>query len=270
MNTNLLKKGCATAGVLVSAIFTVVPEEAFKCGIIDSDWSDTAIIVTNRVILCIVILTLSIIACYLYRCIRCSVKINNKTYAIKVEYKNLFKAKKGKKIICFDECFSTNVGSKPEDIKPESICGQYLLLNQNLNIQKLISDTGVQSTGESKYKGKASYTPGTIVPNGDSLLMAFAKLDEKGRGNLTYEEYLDCLNVLWEQIDCCHGTDDVYIPILGSGITRLGKDLSQQELLDIMIASYSLSPYKMKKSQVLHIVCKRQDGFSLDDVFGVD
>lgn len=270
MSTSFLKQGCTVATAIISAIFTVVPEEVFKNGIIDCNWPDTAIIVTNRFIVCIVVLALSIIGCYLYRCIRCSVKINNKTYAIKVEYKNLFKSKKGKKIINFDECFSTNVGSKPEDIKPESICGQYLLLNQNLNIHKLISDTGVQPTGESKYKAKASYTPGTIVPNGDSLLMAFAKLDEKGRGNLTYEEYLDCLNVLWEQIDCCHGTDDVYIPVLGSGITRLGKDLSQQEHLDIMIASYSVSPYKIKKPNVLHIVCKRQDGFSLNDVFGVD
>lgn len=270
MNTNLLKNGFAVAGAIISSIFTVVPEEAFKCGMFDSDWSDTAIIISNRVFVCIAVLTLSIIACYLYHCIRCSISINNKTYAIKVEYKNLIKAKKGKKIINFDECFSTNVGSKPEDIKPESICGQYLLLNPNIDLQRLISEAGVQPAGESKYKSKDAYTPGTIVPNDKFLLTAFAKLDKKGKGYLTYEEYLDCLNVLWEQIDCYHGTDDVYVPILGSGITRLGKDLSQQELLDIMIASYSVSPYKIKKPKVLHIVCKRQDGFSLNDVFGVN
>ena len=266
----LLKKGSAVAGAIISVIFTVVPEEAFKCGFVDCNFSDTAIIITNRVIVGVVVLALSIIGCYIYRCIRCSVKIDNRIFSIKVEYKNLFKAKKGKKVINFDECFSTNVGDKTKDIKPGSVCGQYLLQNPNLAIQKLISDAGVQPAGKSKYKGKVAYAPGTIVPNGAFLLMAFAKLDEKGRGKLTYEEYLECLNVLWEQIDSNHGTDDVYIPILGSGITRLGKDLTQQELLDIMIASYSVSPYRIKKPNVLHIVCRRQDGFSLNDVFGVN
>jgi len=36
---------------------------------------------------------------------------------------------------------------------------------------------------------------GTVIQNGNDLLMAFAKLDENGRGNLTYDEYLDCLEV---------------------------------------------------------------------------
>ena len=49
MNTNLLKNGFAVAGAIISSIFTVVPEEAFKCGMFDSDWSDTAIIISNRV-----------------------------------------------------------------------------------------------------------------------------------------------------------------------------------------------------------------------------
>ena len=182
----------------------------------------------------------------------------------------LLKAKKGKKVINFDECFSTNVGEKTEDIKPRSVYGQYLTQNPIQDIQGIINNAGVQPSGVSKFKSKNAYTSGTIIPNGDFLLMSFAKLDEKGKGNLTYEEYLECLNVLWEQIDCYHGTDDVYIPILGSGITRLGKDLTQQELLDIMIASYSVSPYRIKKPNVLHIVCRRQDDFSLNDVFGAN
>lgn len=47
-------------------------------------------------------------------------------------------------------------------------------------------------------------------------------------------------------------------------------DLTQQELLDIMIASYRLHPKKLKKPNTLHIVCKERDGFSLNAIFGVD
>ena len=134
----------------------------------------------------------------------------------------------------------------------------------------LIKSAGIQPSGESRYNNTLSYTPGTLIPKDDYLLMAFAKLDERGLGRMAYDEYLKCLDKLWEQIDLYHGTDDVYLPILGSRITRFDKDLTQQELLDVMIASYRLSPNKMTKPSVLHIVCRRRDDFSINDVFGVD
>ena len=102
------------------------------------------------------------------------------------------------------------------------------------------------------------------------LLMAFAKLDKNGLGHLSYDEYIECLNKLWEQIDIYHGTSDVYMPILGSKITRFDKELTQQELLDIIISTYRLSPKKMKEAYKLHIMCKAREGFSLNDVFGID
>ena len=180
-------------------------------------------------------------------------------------------------VINFDECFTTRVGDAPGDIKAASVCGQYLEKykeesnGQELDIQKLISREGIEpSKGKSKYKGQIRYAPGTIVKNGNYLLMAFAKLDENGRGNLTYTEYLDCLDKLWEQIDIFHGTDDVYLPILGSRITYFDKEFTQQELLDIMINSYSLSSKKMKEPNRLHIICKERSGFSINGAFGVE
>lgn len=70
-------------------------------------------------------------------------------------------------------------------------------------------------------------------------------------------------------MDMHHGTSDVYMPILGSKIVRFDKELSQQELLDTIIASYRVSPYKLKESYSLHIVCRERKDFSLNDVFGV-
>jgi hypothetical protein len=45
---------------------------------------------------------------------------------------------------------------------------------------------------------------------------------------------------------------------------------NQQELLDVIIASYRLSPKKMKRPFTLHIVCKKCEGFSLNDIMGVN
>lgn len=98
--------------------------------------------------------------------------------------------------------------------------------------------------------------------------MSFAKLDENGKGYMNYEDYLKCLTVLWNEIDKYHGGQDVYIPILGSGVTRMdGADnMSAQDLLDIIITSYKLAPHKIHLPQKLKIVCKKEMGISLTKV----
>lgn len=270
MNGSLLKKGGAVACGIITAIFTVTPQEVFRYGFVACNWSDSVVVLVNRVFVCAVVLLLSCVGYYLYLQIRRSVTISDKLFTIKIEYKNLFKEKKGKRVINFDECYSTHVGNRPEDVKPGSVCGQYLEKYPIENMQILIQTSGIQPTGVSLYKNTPKYASGTLIPREDFLLMAFAKLDGQGLGRMTYAEYLECLDKLWEQIDIYHGTDDVYLPILGSRITRFDKDLTQQELLDIMVASYRLSPKKMKKPNILHIVCKKRDGFSLNEIFGVE
>lgn len=57
------------------------------------------------------------------------------------------------------------------------------------------------------------------------------------------------------------------ISILGSGNTRMDSGLlNQQELLDIIISSYKLSSHKIKSPYKLHIVCKKNDDFSLNQI----
>ncbi len=267
----LINKGSSISYAIITAIFTILPEECFKFFLINENWSETANVVIQRIVVCVVIF---VVTNWLYG-VHCKkrkkVTISGKNFKIQVEYGNLLDVLDSKVIINFDECYTTNVGAEPGDIKPDSICGQFLKNHQINDIKSLIEKTGVKPTkGKSQYKGLDKYVPGTIVPYGDYLLMAFTKLDSYGLGRLTYEEYLECLNLLWKQIDIWHGTSDVYMPLLGGYITRFEKDLTQQELLDIIISSYRLSPYKMKKTNALHIVCRESDGFSLNNIYGID
>ena len=262
----------------VSIVFTFLPESFFEIiqwKFIEKTHCCTKIglnIVCNRVGAFIAIWILSMIAYWLYLKCRKSVTIKGKDYIIKVEYDNLLKTRNCKRVISFDECFTSTVGQSPGDIKPTSICGQYLKANPNIDIERLIIDSGLNpERSKSKYGNKVRYKHGSIVPNGDDLLLAFVPLDESGRGIFSsVMDYRNSLLNMWDEIDKHYGQCDVCIPILGSGITRIGNgstaQLSQQELLDMIIWSYKMNPHKLKKPYKLRIICKKADEFSLNDI----
>ena len=144
MDKRFFKNVSALAGVIISTIFTIVPEEVFNFKLINYEWSETTIIIVNRLIACFCSFIFAIIVILIYRSVNRSVTISDKTFSIKVQYKNLIKIKRGKKVISFDECFSSNVGDRPEDIKPESLCGQYLRRHPIDDMKALIQATGLQ------------------------------------------------------------------------------------------------------------------------------
>lgn len=202
--------------------------------------------------------------------VRHSVTIKGDNYTIKVKYGNLLKETNCKRVINFDECYTTHIGPNPSDIKASSICGQYIQsVGGSLNIQNLIDNAEVKpKESVSRFNNSRSYKPGSIIVNGNALLLAFATLNEAGRAKFfTQDEYIECLSEMWKQIELHCSQTDVCVPILGSGLTLFeGESLSQQELLNIMIWSYKLSPHKIKAPYKLRIICKKSDGFSLNEI----
>lgn len=263
-----LKKSSAWTVSIISGIFTVVPESFFARIELLSNVSDEVNIILSRALAFILVLVVVIIIMAWYLSCRESVRIKGHNYSIKIVYGDLFQIGSCKKVIPFDECFTTSIGDYPSDIKRSSVCGQYLEANPIQDMQKLIDATKLNPVkSKSKYQKKTRYESGKLVPNGNYLLMAFAKLDEKGLGELTRDEFLDGLSTLWREIDTYYGQENVCIPILGSGITRMkGESLTQQQLLDIIIASYRLSPRKIKAPYQLYIVCQKQENFSLNKI----
>lgn len=275
---NLIINGLKKTSVFMGLVYAVVPEKFFeKIEYISNNMfsiSDTKMlnVIISRGICFFIIGTLYIICLYFYRHFRKKIIIRGQNYLIQVEYGDILKTQNCKRIINFDECFTTKVGDGIADINSNSICGQYLLLNPNFNISKLIRDNKIKpDEKKSKYKNKIRYASGTIVPNGDDLLMAFAKLDEKGKGRFfSRDEYLECLDLLWKEIENYYSEKDVCVPILGSGTTSFdgsaGASISKQDLLNMMIWSYRLSSHKIKAPHKLRIICKRNDGFSINNI----
>lgn len=262
---------------------TFLPESFFSnCNAIKKEmlknisWLDANVcnIVIARGLLFAGLLILSISVSWGYSRIR-KVKIKGNNYTIVIEYGDLLKKKNCQRVINFDECYSTTVGSGPADIKKDTICGKYLMQNPEIDVPALISVSGVKPCRrKSKYNNLTCYEPGTIVPNGDDLLMAFTRLEPNGISmKFTVEEYLKCLSLLWEEIDNNYCNKDVCVPVLGSGIARFENGISpsipKQQLVELMIGSYKLSPHKLKSNNALHIICwKPSDDFSMDKVVG--
>lgn len=262
-----IKRSIEWAVSIISFIFMFVPEDMFKKKILFAMLSDEKNVIINRAIIFGNVLLVSLLLNALYLVFRRSISINGKNYSIKISYGNIFKQKDCKIVIPFDECFTSTVGSTTSDINPRSICGQYLMANNSLDIQKLIDASALKPKGKSKFENKNRYESGRVILQDQFLLLAFAKLDKVGKGILTREEYIDSLSLLWEEIDNYYGQQDVCIPILGSGTTRIGdNEITQQELLNIIIDSYKLSVHKIKKPYKLRIICKKADGFSINNV----
>ena len=281
---DFIKKSVTLAFAVVTVIFTFVPESFFggcdwisqgllkQCKLFsDLDATDVNIVISRLVCFALVWIAASVIYA-LFLKFRRWTTIHGENYSIRVEYGNILKTRNCKRVINFDECFTTQVGDKTADINPKSICGQYLTSHPNLDVQKLIDDANIAPTrAKSRFQQKARYDSGTIVPNGDDLLMAFAKLDDKGKGRFfSRDEYLQCLDLLWRELENHYSEKDVCVPILGAGTTSFdggsGASISQQDLLDMMIWSYKLSSHKIKAPHRLRIICKKNRGFSINNI----
>ena len=267
-----IKPPLVTAFSIAMAVFTLLPESVFKVSNFGIELYGDESIILGRVILIGFIALVSIAAYLLFLRKRNSILLDDDECIIEVKYGNILEESNCKRVISFDECFTVHVGDAPEDVKASSICGQYLCSNPDLDIKTLIERSGkTPEPKPSRFGNKACYAPGSIVPKGDELLVAFAKLNEDGRAEFSHrKEYLDCLERLWSEIHKYCDQKDVAIPILGSGLTNFsggsGKPLNQQELLNMIIRSYKLSANKIKRPQKLRIVCKRQEGFSLNKI----
>lgn len=263
-----LKKINTWALNIIIVVFAFVPEKIFgTCKLILNASVEENIVLT-RVLAFIVVIILSIIINAVYLLRRRNILIKGHNYSIHIKYGDLFEMRDCKKVINFDECFTTIVGDAPSNINPASICGQYLKKYPIENMQSLIDNAQLKpAKGKSKYQDKVRYDSGKLVPRDDFLLMAFAKLDKEGVGRLSRDEFLDCLSLLWKEIDKYYGQNDVCISILGSGVTRIDSiSPTQQELLDMIIVSYKLSAHKIKSPYQLHIVCEKRDDFSLNKI----
>lgn len=165
------------------------------------------------------------------------------------------------RVINFNEYFDTVVDDRI--IAKSSLNGMFIegyVSDVSALDQEIESDQQLVREGEDvnrKSGKKARYKLGSIHASGDNLLVAFSKFDKNNKANLSMQEYINCLMTFWDEIDRVYAGKSVSIPLMGAGMTRFkGTDVSEQELLDLLIWSFKVSRVKFKYPAKVTIVIR--------------
>lgn len=168
------------------------------------------------------------------------------------------------KVIGFNEYFDTIVDDRI--ISSTSLHGQFINNKINISIddfdkyisKSLDSRQGLTFNENKKRKeGKLrKYPLGTIVKYDDYLITALSKFDDDNRAYLFMKDYINFLINFWNELDIVYAQNSVSIPLLGSGITRFKEyiDITDQELLEIMIWSFKISRIKFNYPSKVSII----------------
>lgn len=181
---------------------------------------------------------------------------------VNIKSGNLFR-EDGLKVIAFNEYFDTSVDDKI--ISKTSLNGVFIneyfqnkiavldeFIRQESNEDDIIRKDVLRQNGGKSIKYKLS----TSIVYKDFVLTAFTKFDDQNRAVLTMPEYIEFLINFWDKINGIYAQRVVSVPIFGSGITRIKehKNISDEELLKIMLWTFKLSEMKFKYPAKLTIV----------------
>ena len=176
---------------------------------------------------------------------------------IEIREGDIFSEIEGYKVIAFNEYFDTDI---PNIISENSLNGKYII-NDGVSKEKIdkIIDNDyhakkrIKEENRERSLGKQKkYQLGTIIKNGDYLLLAFSKFDQDNRAFLEINDYIECLLRMWEELDICYSGNMIVLPLLGSGITRFKgcESITDQELIETILWTFKYGkvnfPYPAK------------------------
>lgn len=209
---------------------------------------------------CLVFLLLiSYVLIYTYQIRTKKVKLIINNTEVNILFGDILKCK-GKKVIAFNEYFDTQVDNVI--IAKKSLNGQLIingLIDKN-EFDKLVNDndTLVKDKNYSKRKqGKTQkYKLGQIQPYKDFFALAFTHFNDDNEAYLYLNQYSNCLLEMWKQLNTYYAQEEVNIPLLGAGITRIfGKvEVSNQELLETMLQTLRISKVTFKMPSKINII----------------
>ncbi len=181
-----------------------------------------------------------------------------------VKFGNLF-SEDGIKVISCNEYFDSIVDEKL--ISSRTLHGQvmntYIADIEDFD-NKIIADSGcihsVVGINTSKHDGKQTqYRLGTCFKYDQFIFVAFSKFDSHYQAYLDLPDYLFCLANFWAELNRVYNGENIVIPLMGSGLTRLANNsLTKQQQLQLFIDSLKYSNLSFAHNSRITIVLSNE------------
>ena len=217
----------------------------------------------------VLLLTSAVIAIFrVWPKIRFSCRLRSRDVKVEIVIGDIFR-EAGTFIIPTNTTFDTDTDKTKDSISPNSIQGQYsskyykTLQHLDADIEAELAQFGQGEQLEGDRKGKSlRYDIGSTVkllPNqkGEAYMVAIAHMNAHGTANSNFENILAALPRMWSHIIDRGGMNDLIIPVVGSGFSRLKE--TQFEIIQEIIRSFIVACSSDKFCSKLKIVIHPKD-----------
>lgn len=211
----------------------------------------------------VILLIIIYIGIYIYAITLQSIDIKINRVSLTVKYGDIF-YEKGLKVIPVNEYFDTIVDNKI--ISKSTIHGKFILSNYPNSQYLSILDNEIASELEhiqpeniiERGVGKKKRYPiSTSVEIKDEyILTAFTKYDEYNIPYLNNDDYLLFLHKFWDEINRINSGRVVNIPLLGTGLSRIMSNFTEQDFLEQLIWSIKTSNLTRTRCKINIIIYK--------------
>lgn len=159
------------------------------------------------------------------------------------------------KVIPFNEYFDTIV----DDIIIDKGTLNGIFINRFYKFNHDVLDNKIKNILQGKSIGinskrlmgnKERYPLGTICKVDDNFaLLALTKFTDDNRAHISLLEMVQCFLKMWDELDVIKGTNEIILPLIGSGITRIddGIDFDNYDILSMLIYTFKISKLNVKE-----------------------
>lgn len=226
-----------------------------------------------KLLLILSLFLLIVIATFVVKYYRAKKGISLNIRGIKVSIRqgDIFK-KNGWKVIAFNEFFDTVVDDK---IIAHNTLNGVFIDSYVEDIADLNNVIAAETDDKTRLKkrtrnGRNIYPLGRIIVYKDYMLLAFSHF-ENNEARLTQKDYEDCLRVMWTEICRTYANRPIFVPLLGSGITRFDgtPHKSSFDLLKCMLCTLRTSGANINQSITILLTEEALQDINIYEIKGV-
>ncbi|GHS92740.1 hypothetical protein FACS1894203_5320 [Bacteroidia bacterium] len=199
------------------------------------------------------------------------ISLNIRGITVNIRQGDIFKAK-GWKVIAFNEYFDTTVDDL---VIAHNTLNGIFIDNYVEDIADLNNIIKTETDDNTKFKSRKRnnrdvYPLGRIIRYKDFMLLAFTHFDNN-QAHLTQKDYEDCLRIMWTEICRTYANKPIFIPLLGSGITRFDgtPHKSNFDLLKCMLCTLRTSGVNINQPITIFLTEEAIQNINIYEMKGV-